>query len=106
MEISSKELKEKINNGEKILVDFWGKYCGPCRLMKPWFEEVAQELQDSKSDIKLYTFDIDNDRDFVVSEMKLNRVPTLKGFKGGKEVYNHSGALRKNEISDVIKNYL
>ena len=43
MEISSSELKEKIANGEKVIVDFHATWCGPCKMMKPTFERLAKE---------------------------------------------------------------
>ena len=45
MEISSSELKEKINNGEKVIVDFHATWCGPCKMMKPTFERLTNEIQ-------------------------------------------------------------
>ena len=44
MEITTTELESKIENGEKVLIDFYGKFCGPCKVMKPWFESVSKEL--------------------------------------------------------------
>ena len=43
MEITTEELKQKIENGEKLVVDFWAPWCGPCKIMKPIFEKVSQE---------------------------------------------------------------
>ena len=42
MEITQELLTEKINNGEKLIIDFYAPWCGPCRMMKPTFERVAE----------------------------------------------------------------
>ena len=59
MEITSEQLKEKITNGEKLLIDFYGKFCGPCKVMKPWFESVTEENKTTDSNqlpsLGLYT---------------------------------------------------
>lgn len=100
-QLTTEQLKEKIATGEKILVDFYGKFCGPCKIMKPWFESAGEELQKNNSDVSLYTFDIDTDREFVISELGLKSVPTIKGFKDGKEVYHNVGVLKKEQIIQV-----
>ena len=46
MEITTVELKEKINSGEKILIDFWGTFCGPCKVLKPMFESASEKLKE------------------------------------------------------------
>ena len=102
MEITAKQLKEKIANGEKLLIDFYGKFCGPCKVMKPWFESATEDNKSTDSNVELYTFDIDNDRDFVVSELGIRSVPTIKGFNDGKEIYHNVGVLRKEQIMEVI----
>jgi thiol-disulfide isomerase/thioredoxin len=43
MEITGKELQEKIKNGDKVIVEFWGTWCNPCLMMKPTFEKVSNE---------------------------------------------------------------
>lgn len=100
MEITSTELKNKIKNGEKLLIDFYGVWCGPCKIMKPMFESVSQTLKEQNSDIQLYTFDIDSDRDFV-SELGLRSVPTIKAFSDGKEVFTEVGLKQKNAIMEM-----
>ena len=105
MEITSKELKEKIKNGEKLLIDFYGTFCGPCKIMKPWFESAAKEMNETDG-IKLYFFNIEQDKDFVVNEMGIRSVPTIKGFSGGKEVYHSTGVLREEQIKSVASQIL
>jgi thioredoxin 1 len=84
MEITAKELNEKINNGETLIVDFWGSFCGPCKLLKPIFEKVSSE---NTTGVQMYTMDVENNREFAVS-LGIRSVPTIKSFKDGEEVMN------------------
>lgn len=102
MELTKKEFEEKLKNGDKFLVDFWASFCGPCRVMKPWFEKVANEMTE-QDDVKLYTFNIESDKDFVMSELGITSVPTIKGYRDGKEVYKNVGILREEQIKSVVK---
>ena len=56
MEITNSELKEKLNNGEKIIVEFWASWCRPCNTLKPIFEKVASS---NTTDVQMYTMNID-----------------------------------------------
>lgn len=105
MEITSQELKEKIKNGDKLIIDFYGTFCGPCKIMKPWFENVAKEMNEQDG-TKLYLFNIEQDKDFVVNELGIRGVPTIKGFSGGKEVYSSTGVLREEQIKSVASQIL
>ena len=105
MEITSQQLKEKINNGEKLLVDFWSSWCGPCKVMKPWFENVAKQMNETDG-TKLYLFNIESDKDFAVNEIGIKSIPTIKGFSGGKEVYHNVGVLREEQIKSVAQTIL
>lgn len=101
MEITTEQLKEKISSGEQILVDFWAKFCGPCRIMKPMFEEASMELEQSNT--KLYTFDIESDKDYAIS-LGIRSIPTIKGFKNGEEVFNQIGLIKKDQIKEIAQN--
>lgn len=100
MEISSQELKEKIKNGNKVLVDFYGTWCGPCKVMKPMFEKASQTSKDSGSEVEFYTFNIDTDRDFI-TEIGLRSVPTIKGFSKGSEMFSEVGLKQTNVILEM-----
>ena len=45
MEITTEELTKKIANGEKLIVDFHASWCGPCKMMKPTFEKLAEQYR-------------------------------------------------------------
>lgn len=100
MEITSNELREKIKNGDKVLIDFYGTFCGPCKVMKPMFEKASQTLKESGSSVELYTFNIDNDRDYI-AELGLRSVPTIKGFSNGQEMFSEVGLKQTNVILEM-----
>ena len=101
MEITSQDLKHRIDNGEKIIVDFWGEFCMPCKIMKPTFDKVSEELRNNNSDVKLFTFNIEQDNT-LINYLGIKSVPTIKSFTNGKEVNTVSGMLRENQIKDLV----
>jgi len=100
MEISQEQLKEKINNGEKLIVDFWAPWCGPCRMMKPTFEKVAQSSQ-----IPMYTLNVDENREIALS-LGIRSVPTVKSFNSGNVIDTKIGVLQESQINDLVKNLI
>lgn len=102
MEITTQELKEKIASGEKLIVDFWAPWCGPCRMMKPMFESASEKLTQSNSDVKLYTFNIENDKEYVAS-IGLRSVPTIKAFSNGSEVFTEIGVKNTQLIMEMAE---
>ena len=98
MEISSVELQQKINEGEKLMVEFWAEWCGPCKMMKPIFEKVASTNQ---SDVKMYTLNIDNNREVAMS-LGIRSIPTVKMFNAGQVVETKIGLLSENQINDLV----
>ena len=98
MEINSTELQEKINNGEKVIVDFYGVWCGPCKMLKPIFEKVSSE---NTTDVQMYTMDVEANRDFAVS-LGIRSVPTVKSFKNKTEFTNKVGVMNESEIKTLI----
>lgn len=99
MEISSVELKEKINNGDKIVVKFWGTWCGPCRMMKPLFEKVSSE---NSSEVQMYSMDVDLNRE-VTASLGIRSVPTTIVFDKGQVVDTKIGMLSEQQINNMVK---
>lgn len=98
MEISSVELQQKINSGEKIIVEFWAEWCGPCKMMKPIFEKVSSTNQ---SEVKMYTLNIDNNREVAIS-LGIRSIPTVKMFNSGQVIDTRVGVLNEGQINDLV----
>jgi len=98
MEISGIDLKEKIKNGEKLIVEFWAEWCGPCKVMKPIFEKVALT---NESDVKMYTVNIDKNKE-VATSLGIRSIPTIKVFNGGSVIGTKVGMLNESSIKDLV----
>jgi thioredoxin 1 len=98
MEINSVELQQKIKKGEKLMVEFWAEWCGPCKMMKPIFEKVASSNQ---SDVQMYTLNIDNNHEVAVS-LGIRSIPTVKMFNDGQAVQTKIGLLSENQINELV----
>jgi thioredoxin 1 len=100
MEISGIDLKEKIKNGEKLIVEFWAEWCGPCKVMKPIFERVSNSNEND--DIKMYTMNIDLNKEAAIG-FGIRSIPTIKVFNGGSVIGTKVGMLNEASIKDLIK---
>jgi thioredoxin len=102
MEITGQELDRKIKNGEKVIVELWATWCGPCRMMKPIFESVASQNQ---SDVQMYTMDVDKNREMAMT-LGIRSVPTIKMFANGNAVDTKVGVLQETEIKGLVENLI
>ena len=98
MEINSVELQQKIKNGEKVIVEFWGTWCQPCLAMKPIFEKVSKE---NTSEIQMYTMDIDLNKEIAIG-FGIRSIPTIKVFNGGSVIGTKVGMLNEASIKDLV----
>jgi len=105
MEITTEELKQKIQNGDKLIVDFHAKWCGPCKVMKPAFEKLAEEYRKENSKVQLYTMDVELNQEFA-SSLGVRAVPTVKSFSDGKEVYSQPGMQMEGQIKQLVTNLI
>ena len=93
---------EIINSKIPSMVDFWAEWCGPCKMVSPVVEELAQEY---KGKIKIASMDVDSNRE-VPAKFGIRNIPTLILFKGGEVVQTIIGAHPKNYFDEELKKLL
>ena len=100
MSTATKETFADIINGEKpVLVDFHAEWCGPCKMMKPVFEELRQLMGD---EIRIIKIDIDRNSQLAGS-LNISGVPTLILFKKGQTLWRQSGVMSARQLQSIIR---
>ena len=100
MKITSQELQEKINSGEKFIVDMYADWCGPCRMMSPIIDKVNKKLKEDGHEVNIYKFNIENDKE-MATMLGVRSIPSLKGFNGGENVINKVGLISESQLIEM-----
>jgi len=93
---------EIIDSEMPAMVDFWAEWCGPCKMVGPVVEELANEY---KGKIKIAKMDVDQNRD-TPAKFGIRNIPTLILFKGGEVAKTIIGAQPKSSIDEELKKLL
>ena len=90
---------EVIKSDRPVLIDFWASWCGPCRMLSPLVDELAEEHEE----IKFCKVNVD-DEEVLAKNFGIMSIPTLVVYTDGKRKARQTGAVPKEAILELIAN--
>ena len=99
LELTDGNIKEIINSGKPVVVDFWAEWCGPCRMVSPIVEELAKEFD---GQVVVGKMDVDENVE-TPNEYGIRNIPTILFFKDGQVVDKQIGATQKAVLAAKIQ---
>ncbi len=98
LQLTDGNIKEIINSGKPVVVDFWAEWCGPCRMVGPIVEELAAEYEGK---VIIGKMDVDENVE-TPQEYGIRNIPTILFFKDGQVVDKQVGATQKAVLAAKI----
>ena len=90
-----------LGSDKPVLVDFWAEWCGPCRMIAPAVEAVAEKYSDKATVVKM---NVDENMN-VPQQYGIRGIPTLILFKGGEEQERVVGAVSREAMEKLVEKY-
>lgn len=98
--LTSENFEDEVLKSEKpVLVDFWASWCGPCKMIAPIFEELAEEYKDK---LKFGKVNVDEQAS-LAAKFRVTSIPTLILFENGEITKTSVGFCSKSELEEMIK---
>ena len=98
--ITKENFNDEVLNSEKpVLVDFWATWCGPCQMIAPVIEEIANELD---TQVKVGKVNVDEQPEIAI-KYGIASIPTIMVFKNGEAVNTAVGFRPKEQIIEMLK---
>jgi len=102
VEVTDQNFQEVVGGADLSMVDFWAVWCGPCRIVAPFVEQLADEYAGQVTVGKL---DVDNNPR-TATQYNVRSIPTILFFKEGKVVDQVIGAVPRAALESKIKQHL
>lgn len=99
LQITDQNFEELAAQGKPMVLDFWATWCGPCKKIGPYIEDIANTYEGQAIVGKV---DIEENDD-LVAKFGIRNVPTVLYIKGGEVVDKNVGAAAKNVLEDKLK---
>lgn len=94
--------KEVLESDVPVLVDFWAPWCGPCRMVAPVVDEIAEQYDGKVKVVKVNT----DENPSVASTYGIRSIPTLMIFKDGQRVDMVVGAVPKTTLANTLEKHI
>lgn len=98
LDITATDFAETVQGNDIVFIDFWAAWCGPCRQFAPVYEDISNE----NTDIVFAKVDTEAETE-LARDFQITSIPTLMAIREGVVLYSQPGALRKNDLEQLVQ---